>query len=272
MKEQFIDIENIIRAKSEKLYNCLPSFVLRWLKRVLHQDDVNRIILENRNKLGLDFVNAVLNDIGIKVNVFGYDNIPKHRRFVIVANHPLGGIDGMALMYAVSKFKKEMVFPVNDILLNIKNLEELFLPINKHGRNESLGKKLDDAFDSDKAVLYFPAGLCSRKQNGVVRDLKWKKTFLVKARKYDRDIIPVFIDGYNSAFFYNLSNLRTKLRVKINVEMLFLVDEMFKQKDKAINVIFGKPININTIDNLKSDSEWVEDIYKTVYSIKQNDK
>lgn len=272
MKDQFIDIENVIRTKNEKLYNWLPRFVLRWLKLILHQNDVNRIISENSNKLGLDFVKAVLDDIGIKVNVFGHDNIPKDRRFVVVANHPLGGIDGMALMYAVSKFKREMVFPVNDILLNIKNLEELFLPINKHGRNESLGNKLDDAFDSDKAVLYFPAGLCSRKQNGVIRDLKWKKTFLVKARKYDRDIIPVFIDGYNSAFFYNLSSFRTKLRVKVNVEMLFLVDEMFKQKDKTINITFGKPIAISSFCKSKSDSEWVEDIYKTVYSIKQNDK
>lgn len=269
MEEKLIDIDSVVKSKSEKLYRLLPRFVLAWLKRVIHQDDVNRIISENKDKMGLDFVKATLDDIGITVNVFGYENIPNDKKFVVVANHPLGGIDGMALMYAVSKFKKELVFPVNDILLNIENLKELFLPINKHGRNDSLGNQLDDAFHSDKAVLYFPAGLCSRKQKNGVCDLEWKKTFLVKARKYDRDIIPAFIDGHNSNFFYNLARLRTRLGIKVNIEMLFLVDEMFKQKNQTINITFGKPIDIKTLDKSRPDKELVKSIYNTVYSIKQ---
>ena len=153
-------------------------------------------------------------------------------RYIIASNHPLGGLDGVALMQVMGRKRKDIVFPVNDILLYLPNLRELFIPINKHGSNNENVEIIQKTFESEKMILYFPAGLVSRKQKGGIMDLEWRKTFISKSKQYKRDIIPVHIDGRNSSFFYSLANLRKMLNIKANIEMLFLPDEMYKQKNK----------------------------------------
>lgn len=262
-----VDIEKAIAGKNPRLLKLLPGFVLRYLKKIVHQDLINDALRRHHDKIGLDFIEAILNEFGANITAMGVENIPAEGRFIIAANHPLGGIDGMALMKVVGSIRKDILFPVNDLLMYIPNLQPLFIPLNKHGKNTENIALFDKAFESSNAILYFPAGLCSRKIKGNIVDLEWKKTFISKARKYGRDIVPTHITGRNSSFFYNLANLRQKLGIKANIEMLYLVDEMVKQKDKNIRIIFGKPLPYTMFDRSRKDHEWAAFVKDIVYRL-----
>lgn len=270
ISENIIDIERVIASKNPGLLKVLPGFVINYLKRVIHQKDLNVAIYANREKQGLDFIDAILKEFGAKISTVGLANIPKQGRFLIASNHPLGGLDGVALMSEVGKVRQDIIFPVNDLLMNIPNISDLFIPVNKHGSNAANVPVFEDTFSSDKTVLYFPAGLCSRKQSGKIADLEWKKSFITKARKHQRDIIPTHIDGRNSSFFYNLANLRKRLGIKSNIEMLYLVDEMYKQKDKQVKIIFGKPISYQVFDKRFPDTQWAQLLKAFVYTLEGN--
>ncbi|MCF8331827.1 MAG: 1-acyl-sn-glycerol-3-phosphate acyltransferase [Bacteroidales bacterium] len=266
--KHFIDLDKVIASKSERLAKALPGFVLRYLKNIIHQEEINSFLYEHRNKFGLNFIDEIVRYFDLNIPVTGIENLPERGRYTIVSNHPLGGLDGMALMHIIGQKRQDFVFPVNDLLLFIPNVKEFFIPINKHGKNTENIRRFDETFASDKLILYFPAGLVSRKKKGIIRDPEWKKTFLTKARKFNRDIIPVYIGGRNSNFFYNLANIRTALGIKSNIEMLYLPNEMFKQTDNTIPITFGKPIPISYFNRkLKKDIEWAEDIKKQVYAL-----
>jgi putative hemolysin len=269
ISENFIDIERVIAGKNPALLRVLPGFVLNYLKRVIHQKDLNAAIYGNREKQGLAFVDAILAEFGAKISTVGLGNIPEQGRYLIASNHPLGGLDGVALMGVVGKVRKDIIFPVNDLLMNLPNISELFIPVNKLGSNAGNISVFEDTFASEKTVLYFPAGLCSRKQDGKIADLEWKKSFIAKARKHKRDIIPTHIDGRNSGFFYNLANVRKRLGIKANIEMLYLADEMYKQKNKQVTIIFGKPISYLVFDKRFTDVQWAQHVKSFVYSLEQ---
>ena len=270
ISENFIDLEKVLGNKNPRLLKLLPSFVIGYLKRVIHQDELNKAIYGNRYKFGLDFCNAILDEFKAIINVEGLENINSSGRYLIASNHPLGGLDGMALMSVCGRVRPDIVFPVNDILMNLPNLKSLFIPINKHGSNLENVKQIENTFSSDKLILYFPAGLCSRKQSGKINDLEWKKTFITKALRHKRDIIPCYINGRNSDFFYNFANIRKRLRIKGNIEMLYLVDEMYKQKNKTINIRIGKPIPYTFIDKRYNNDIWAQKIRNYVYELSKN--
>lgn len=242
--------------------------MMNYLRRIVHEDDVNDFIDRHGHKMGLDFVYAIMEEFGVNLKVIGEDKIPKTGRYLMTSNHPLGGLDGIAFMTAVSKVREDFIFPVNDILLSIDNMKMFFIPINKHGSNSENIRMFNDTFASDKMLLYFPAGLVSRKKKGEIKDLEWKKTIISKARQHKRDIIPVYMDGKNSNFFYNLSNYRNKLGIKANLEMLYLVNETYKQYDKTIHFVIGDPISWETFDRSKSDLEWAAMVREKVYELK----
>ncbi len=204
ISENFINLEKIFKDKNPKLAKLLPNFLLSYLKRVIHQDELNGAIYRNREKFGAEFLYAILHEFGVIVKSVGIENLPESGRYIIASNHPLGGLDGMALMQEVSRKRKDFLFPVNDLLMNLPNLKELFIPVNKHGSNAENIRLFNETFQSEVLLLYFPAGLVSRKQKGKILDLDWKKTFLSKAIQFKRDIIPVHIDGRNSDFFLQL--------------------------------------------------------------------
>lgn len=265
--KNFIDVEKVIASKSQKLVNLLPGFIIRYLKNIIHQDEINDFLYNHRDKYGVDFVKAVLDYFEVNIQVEGLENLPSSGRYVVVSNHPLGGLDGMALMKVISEKRNDFVFPVNDLLLFIPNVRDLFVPINKHGKNIENIRTYDETFASDQLLLYFPSGLVSRKRKGIIRDPEWKKTFLTKARKFNRDIIPVHIGGKNSNFFYNLANIRKAFNIKSNIEMLYLPNEMFKQKDKNIPITFGEPLPIGTFDKSQKDIEWAALIREHIYTL-----
>jgi len=269
-ESKLIDVEKVFYTKSPRVARKIPQFIYNYLKRVVHQEDLNEAIRRFNDQQGLDFVRSILAHMGVKITYQGIENIAVDGRYIIASNHPLGGLDGMALMKVVEEVREDIVFPVNDLLMNVPNLLPLFIPINKYGSNTQNMLIMNETFASDKTILYFPAGLCSRKQQGKILDLEWKKTFITKARTYKRDIIPVHIKGRNSDWFYNLANWRKRLGIKANIEMLYLVDEMYKQNNKNISITFGKPISWTTFDNRFPDIIWAKKVKQHVYTLESN--
>jgi 1-acyl-sn-glycerol-3-phosphate acyltransferase len=273
LQEKFIDIEKVIKDKNPKLFKILPQFIINYIKRIAHQDDVNKILTDFNAIHDYEFCRALIKRLNVKITVSGQENIPKDGGIIFASNHPLGGVDAMALVTVIEPYRKDVKFIVNDILLNIKNLAGLFVGVNKHGGNTKNSLKLiDDLFASDKAVFVFPAGMVSRRKKGVIADLEWKKTFITRAKKHEKTIVPVFVEGSLSNFFYRLSNLRTSLGIKANLEMLYLCDESFKQKDKTLNIIFGEPIPASFFDSSKSDKEWSKWMEEKVNSMNNSNE
>ena len=263
-----IDIRKVFRDKNPKLARLIPGFVIRYLKRVIHEDELNDFMSEYGDLNNIELVKAGLKYLGINYQVHNKHNIPGKGRYVFVSNHPLGGLDGLVFMKELSKYFDCIKFPVNDILMNIGNMSGIFLPINKHGSQaRESAKEIEEAYASDHQILYFPAGLCSRKKHGDIKDLRWQKNFLVKAIKHKRDIIPVYFSGRNSNWFYNLSNFRKALGIKANIEMLYLPDEMFQQKNKELHIVFGERIHWETFDRSKTPLEWAEWIKGKSYEL-----
>src|SRR5690606_16873302 len=208
-KEKFIKIREVIHKKSPTLAKWIPKPLISYLERVIHEDEINYIMTTYHDDMGLDFVDSLLNELDVKVHLEGAENIPLEDSVIFASNHPLGGLDGVAFMQAIGKYRKDVKFLVNDILMNVRNLEPLFVPVNKLGGQSKSGiAAIENAYASDHALLVFPAGLVSRKINGKIVDLEWKKSFISKAKKYKKDIVPVYIDGRNSNFFYNLARFR----------------------------------------------------------------
>ncbi|PJA08025.1 MAG: glycerol acyltransferase [Flavobacteriales bacterium CG_4_10_14_0_2_um_filter_32_8] len=272
MQEKLIDIEKVIKSKNPKLLRWLPQFLINYLKRTLHQDEVNQVLYENRDLYGYDFCQELIHRFQIEIKVKGLENIPKEGGYIFASNHPLGGMDAMALVTVMAPIRTDIKFIVNDILLNLKNLKGLFVGVNKHGVNSKESLNLvDDLFASDQAIFVFPAGLVSRRKKGIVADLEWKKTFITRAKKHHKSIIPVYVGGNLSNFFYHLSNFRTNLGIKANLEMLYLADETFKQKNKTLTIIFGKPIPASFFNHSKSDKEWAKWMETKVHNMKNDE-
>lgn len=265
-----IDIEKIFKQKLPKLANKLPGFVFRYLKKILHQDDINGLLLRADGMSGLPFVTEAMKEFNTTVVAEGLEHIKEEGRYIVAANHPIGGLDGIALIDTVGKIRPDVITPVNDFLLFVPNLRPLFIPVNKLGSNADNIKIFNETFAGERTICYYPFGLCSRKQKGKIIDLEWKKTFITKAKTYHRDIIPTHISGRNSDFFYNLSNIRKKLGIKVNIEMLFLVNEFYKQKNKTLTISFGKPIPWQTFDNRYTDSEWAMKLRNFSYNLPGN--
>lgn len=278
-----IDIDKILRDKLGNKVRFIPRFVVSWLKKTLHQDEVNRFLNgDAKGKMGKDFLDECVRylqmNITLQTNIDGVitpglDALPGNeggRYYTIVSNHPLGGEDGVALGSIVcGKWDSKMVYLVNDILMNLKGLAPLCVPINKTGsQGRNFPKMVEAAFQSDKNVVMFPAGLCSRRQDdGSIRDLQWKKTFISKSVEYQRDVIPVHFSGQNSDRFYNIARFCKKHKLKVNLAMLFLVDEMYKNVGKDFTVTFGKPIPWQTFDKSKSPAEWAQWVQDIVYTL-----
>ncbi|MDO5760535.1 MAG: 1-acyl-sn-glycerol-3-phosphate acyltransferase [Bacteroidota bacterium] len=268
---KFISLEKIVASKNKTLYRLMPKFVFSWLKKLIHLDEINRIIYEHRDKQGVDFANAVLDELQIKLEIINPQNIPINGRELVVANHPIGSIDGMALISVIGQKRKDILFPVNDILCQLPGLKGIFVPINKYGKNNANHNTLNEAFGGNSIMMFFPAGTESKIIGGKLQDFAWKKSFVQQAQIYQRDIIPVYIEGRNSKGFYRLYKIRKFFGVKFDLEMILLPREMFAQKGKTITLTFGKSIPIAQISKEKHHAKiWAERIRNFIYELKEN--
>lgn len=265
-----IDIDTVLEAKAKDKARLVPRFVVRLLKKLVHQDEINMALRKHGDCDSISFAYNIIHDtLGCSYEVHGLEDVPVGGRYVFVSNHPLGGLDGMALIACTGKRFGEVRFVVNDLLMFLEPLAPVFIPVNKFGSmKQDNAKALNDAFRGDAQMLYFPAGLCSRMNGGKIADPQWKSTFVKKAREYGRDIVPVYFEGRNSGFFYRLARLRKKLGIKFNIEMMFLPDEMFRQKGRSFGIYFGKPIPIASLDGSKSPAQWAEHVREICYNLK----
>ncbi len=266
---QLINVDKVLRAKAGGMYKFIPGAFVRYLERIVHQEEINTALLGMRDLKGLEFVESALIDkFGLDIEVVNPEHLPANGRYIVASNHPLGGLDGMALMHVIGKKRSDLKFVSNDILMELHNLRDLFIAVNKHGRtNIEMVRMLEADFASDILILIFPAGLVSRRQGGKIMDLEWKKTFITKALQHKRDIVPVYIEGRNSNFFYNLANWRKRLGIKVNIEMLYLPDEMFRQQNKKLRIYFGKAVPYSTFTNDLTHQQWAQRMKEHVYAL-----
>lgn len=249
----------------------IPRCVVRSLERTVCQDELNRLLRENFPRRGADFCRGVLDDLGVKVRFHNTGNLPpkEHKRVLFVSNHPLGGLDGMALIdFVRDYYGVEPRFIVNDLLTAIEPLSDTFIPVNKHGaQSRQAIEALDEAFASDVPLLMFPAGLVSRRgKKGVVADLEWQKMFVTKARRYARDIIPLHFYGENSSFFYKFAKFRRRLGLKFNIEMIYLPREVFRSRGKTFDVVVGEPVSHASLGDM-SPRDKAQQIRQQVYAL-----
>ena len=267
-----IYIEQVFKSKNPGLAKMIPGFIYSYLKKIIHQNDINDFISRYGHRKGLDFSDAILEYLNVSYQVIGEENLPTpDGRYIFVSNHPLGGPDGIILISFLGTHYPVLKFPVNDLLLNLKNLNNIFLPVNKHGAQaKDAVTAIENAYASDCQMIMFPAGLVSRKQHGEIKDLEWQKSFISKAVQHQRNIVPIFIDGKNSDFFYNLAKFRKAIGLKANLEMLYLPDESFKQRNRTFTLYIGQPIPWQSLDKSKKPFEWAQEIKKIVYGLKND--
>ena len=271
--EKTIDIDNLLRSKMGDRSNLLPRCLVNWLKRILHEDEVNLFLHEHRDEKGVPWLQSCVEYLGMDLQVEGMDNLPPAddgRQYTFVSNHPLGGIDGVALGALIGKhYNGNFAYLVRDELMFLPGLAPLCIPINKTGKqSRAFPAMVEAGFASEKHMLMFPAGLCSRRQkDGTIRDIPWTKTFVTKSVETHRDIIPIHFGGQNSDKFYRIANICKALHIKFNVAMLFLVDEMYKNRNKTFRISIGKPIPWQSLDKSKTPMEWAKMIQDTVYSL-----
>ena len=262
-----IDVENIIRSKTS---SYVSKFFISFLKKIVHQNEINAIMEQNSDKNGVDFGCAVLNYFNISTLAAGLENIPKNEKLIFVSNHPLGALEALAIAKHLGNvFNNDINFITNELLAYLTPLKNIFTSVNvaagkQNRENISL---IDELFLSDKQIIIFPSGQVSRKKSGKIADSEWKKMFVAKARQYQRNVVPIFCSGRNSNFFYNLANLRKFLGIKFNIELLFLPNEMFKNKNSKISITIGKPISYKDFFNQKNDFEYAQQIRKEVYKL-----
>ncbi|MCD8287720.1 MAG: 1-acyl-sn-glycerol-3-phosphate acyltransferase [Porphyromonadaceae bacterium] len=266
-----IDLEDVVRKKSARIAKRIPKFIFNYLERTIQQERFNRFFEVYPNLRGVDFANTVIEYLNISLQVEGEENIPAKGRFIFASNHPLGGIDGVALISVLGqRYNKNIKFVVND-LLTVLPLSDVFLPINKYGKQDKdKANNICEAYESDCQIIVFPAGLCSRQQKREICDLTWNKAFIAKSVQYQRDVIPIWFEGYNSPFFYRFARWRKRLGIKFNVELVYLPDEMFKSERKRFTIHFGRPIPWQTFDKSKSRMEWAQYVKGKVYSIRDS--
>lgn len=268
--EKFIDIDGVIKEKNPSLYQLIPGFLIRYVsERIVRERILNQIMVELKDLNNFEFCAAVCERFKVTVRSVGTENIPTEGGAIFAANHPLGGMDAMAIMESISHHRSDVKFLVNDLLMSIINLRGIFVGVNKFGATprENI-RRVDELFGSENAVFIFPAGLVSRMtQHRVIRDLDWKKTFISKAKRHKKPIIPVHISGRLSRKFYRVAKIRKFFGIQMNIEMLLLAQEMMKQRGKTITITYGKPIYPATLDKTRSDDEWAYEVKSNVYNL-----
>lgn len=267
-----IDIEKVLQSKAGEKAKRIPRFVIAWLKKIIHQDFINEFLEQEGDKQGVEWLEDCLAYLGTTLDVQGIENLPSAddgRLYTFVSNHPLGGQDGVALGALLGRhYDGRVKYLVNDLLMNLPGLAPMCIPINKTGsQSRQFPAMVEAGFRGNDHLIMFPAGLCSRRNKGVIRDIPWTKTFITKSVEAQRDVVPIHFGGRNSNFFYNLANACKALGIKFNIAMLFLVDEMYKNRNKTFTVKIGRPIPWQTFDNTKTPTQWAAHVQDIVYKL-----
>lgn len=270
LKPNIVDIDAIVSSGKSKLLNSLPRFIINKLKKIIRQEDLNKIHSKYWDKVGFEYVIGLIKEFDVKLKYIGLDDIPKNGRYIFVANHPQGGLDAISYLYTIHNHQGDVISPSNEIFEYIPNLAPFIIGVNVFGKsNKEKARIIKDAFESDKPIMIFPAGEVSRRnKKGIIEDNVWQKAFISKAIETKRDIVPCHISGRNSEKFYRISKWRKFFGIKTFIETMYLPDEMLKQCGSEITFTFGEPISYKTLDKSKSHSQWAAEIRNLVYKLK----
>lgn len=261
-----IDIGRLLRNKNPRLARWVPRFVVRWMERLVRLEKINYVLSTYGALPPMAFIRSTLEYIGVTYTLHGVEHIPQGRRVIFASNHPLGGLDGLMLAEAVAPYVPEVKVIVNDLLMNLEPLAPIFVPVNKYGaQSVDYARRLVEMYESDAAVITFPAGLCSRLIHGQITDPPWRRNFAQKAWESGRLVVPVYIEGRNSMFFYRFERLRKALGIKLNLGTVLLPKEMFDQKGKHLDIYIGEPVELTAEHTVK---EWVRIIREKAYGLK----
>ena len=269
--DYLLDIDKVL---GPKLGKKLPGFVKRYLRKRIHQDEINDCIMHADAYCGAGFFDEALNYVGITYKTRGTENLDLSKKYIFACNHPLGGPEALiigSLFYHI--YGGGFKVPSNQLLMNMKPLAEFFTPVkvqSKNGQGRDIGAKIAAMFESDEQVLVFPSGLCARKIKGKVTEMPWKKMFVTQARKYERDVVPVHISGSNSAKYHFFSWVSRALKLRMNIAMLFLVDELFNKKGCEFTITIGKPIPYAQFDRSKTDMQWAAEVKDQVEELSKD--
>lgn len=265
---KIIDIKKTVRNSKSKFVRNLPGIVINMISRLVREEEMNTTIHNHRHNTGIPFVNDVLKEWNVNVEIIGKENVPATGRFVFVANHPVGGMDALSFLSAIHRFFPDVISPSNNLFNYIPNLKPVILGVNVFGTNtKDTAQKFNKLFESDSQIMIFPAGLVSRMNKGVISDPVWQKTFITKAIQHQRDIIPVHISGRNSDLFYRVDRIRKYIGIKLSIEIILLPREMHKQRNSTMTLTFGKPVPWQTFTKEKSHIEWAQFVKQIVYSL-----
>lgn len=260
-----ICVRQIVTDRAKGHY--VPNGLIRWLERLIHQDEMNAFLAQYGHLRDHAFLEAFLSE-GLHVSLPKVTlpaRVAQCRRPLFVSNHPLGGLDGIILLLALHRQGYDCRAIVNDLLLNVTPIRSLFVPVNKIGAQAREYVEQQRAlWQSDTPILTFPAGACSRLQHGEIKDLAWRNTFIRNAIRYERDIVPIYFDGRNSSRFYRVARWRKGLHIPFNIEMMLLPDEMFRAKGQSYSVTVLPPILYEDLSTGTAD-EWAQHIKKLVY-------
>lgn len=273
--EKTIDIKRILKDKMGSKARFVPCFLVAWLKKIIHEDEVNRFLWENRNLKGTEWLTACVQYLDMTLDIVGAENLPDKndgKLYTFVSNHPLGGQDGVSLGSIIGRhYDGKFRYLVNDLLLNLPGLKPVSIGINKTGKqSRDFPRMVEAGFNSNNHLLMFPAGLNSRRINGEIHDLPWKKTFITKSVETHRDVVPIHFSGQNSKRFYRIAKFSDRY-LPFNLAMLFLVDEMYRNVGKTFRITIGKPIPWQTFNKTKTPMEWANFVEERVYALSSND-
>lgn len=242
-----IDLHQILRSRIKGWKGkMIPGFLISALERMVHQDELNRLLRVCYPAEGAEFAEKLYETLDIEIEVIGVENIPRDRRLIFASNHPLGGLDGIGLIKVLGGIYGDegVRFMVNDMLMNVAPIRKVFLPINKYGsQGRAAARAIQEAFATEMQMVMFPAGMVSRiLDDGEIADLQWQKSLVTKAIEHQRDIVPVRFVGLNRRRFYKLAQWRRRLGLKVNIEQATLPAELCETTGARYKVIFGKPI------------------------------
>ena len=265
-----IDVEKMIQKKYPKLQKnkVIKGAISKFADSIVHQNEINKFLEKNSHLGSFEFVENALEELKFSYTIADkyIENIPSSGRVVIVSNHPLGGLDALCLIKLVSTVRKDVKIIANDFLNTLTPLKPILLDINnfKNQQAKSSINKIYESLNNEEAVIIFPSGEVSRATPVGVRDKVWHKGFLKFAKRSNSPILPVFVGGKNSKTFYSVSTVNKKL------SMLLLSHEMFKQKNKTIEIIAGELIPNENIAPKGIEQNKLISLYKKhLYSLKK---
>ncbi len=264
-----VDLGEVIRVKSPSLYKLLPNFVIALLEKIIKQRQINSVLEHCAQKQGQEFLNSALDFMEISRQFVGIEKLDRAKKYIYASNHPLGGLDGLVLLEGLTSPQREVKAVVNDLLSAVEPLRSKFIFVDKFGRQSADRlRAMNEDLNGELDVIFFPAGLCSRRIGKEVTDLKWQKSFVTKAIEHKREIVPLFVENKNSSLFYNFALLREKLGIKANLEMILLPREMFRRANRNIKVIVGEPIPYEQlISNEITPQQWCEEVRRRCYEL-----